>query len=190
MSITGGQLVSYGIGAALASVAHGWRAMVAIGAVPAIVLLVRLLNFVAPRSIGRFYVLILSQTLLPFCPESPRQLIYHDKPEQAAAVIRRIFPNGTELQVSQKVEHITRHVQDLKTLHAGKSTLWKLKQLYVIPSNLRALIAGCGLMAISQLGGFNSLMYYSSTLFGIVGFSNPVAVGTIIAATNFIFTWV
>ena len=40
MSITGGQLVNYGIGAALASVAHGWRAMVAIGAVPAIVLLV------------------------------------------------------------------------------------------------------------------------------------------------------
>jgi SP family myo-inositol transporter-like MFS transporter 13 len=32
-------------------------------------------------------------------------------------------------------------------------------------------------------------MYYSSTLFGIVGFSNPVAVGTIIAGTNFIFTW-
>ena len=48
MSITGGQLVSYGIGAALASVAHGWRAMVAIGAVPAIVLLVRYLNFVVP----------------------------------------------------------------------------------------------------------------------------------------------
>ena len=78
----------------------------------------------------------------------------------------------------------------MKTLHAGKSKFWQLKQLYVIPSNLRALIAGCGLMAISQLGGFNSLMYYSSTLFGIVGFQNPVAVGTIIAGTNFVFTWV
>ncbi|MCJ1251125.1 myo-inositol transporter [Trapelia coarctata] len=168
MSITGGQLVNYGIGAALASVAHGWRAMVAIGAVPAIVLL----------------------CLLPFCPESPRQLIYHDKPEEAATVIRRIFPNGTDLQVQQKVEHISAHVQEMKTAHAGKSKFWQLKQLYVIPSNLRALIAGCGLMAISQLGGFNSLMYYSSTLFGIVGFQNPVAVGTIIAGTNFVFTWV
>ncbi|MCJ1474259.1 myo-inositol transporter [Lambiella insularis] len=168
MSITGGQLVSYGIGAALANTAHGWRAMVAIGAVPALILL----------------------SLLPFCPESPRQLIFHDNPQEATRVIRRIFPNGTDLQVSQKVEHITRHVQELQTLHAGKSTFWKLKQLYVVPSNLRALIAGCGLMAISQLGGFNSLMYYSSTLFAIVGFSNPVAVGTIIAGTNFIFTWV
>lgn len=78
----------------------------------------------------------------------------------------------------------------MKTLHAGKSKFWQLKQLYVIPSNLRALIAGCGLMAICQLGGFNSLMYYSSALFGIVGFQNPVAVGTIIAGTNFVFTWV
>ena len=41
MSITGGQLVSYGIGAALAKVGHGWRAMVGIGALPAIVLIVR-----------------------------------------------------------------------------------------------------------------------------------------------------
>jgi len=29
-----------------------------------------------------------------------------------------------------------------------------------------------------------------STLFALVGFSDPVAVGTVIAATNFIFTWV
>jgi SP family myo-inositol transporter-like MFS transporter 13 len=168
MSITGGQLVSYGIGAALAKVDHGWRAMVALGAVPAIVLC----------------------CLLPFCPESPRQLIYHDKPEEAAKVIQQIFPLGTPEQVQQKVNHISLHVQTAKALRNGKGTFWLLKQLYVVPSNLRALIAACGLMAISQLGGFNSLMYYSSTLFSLVGFSNPVAVGTTIAATNFIFTWV
>jgi SP family myo-inositol transporter-like MFS transporter 13 len=148
MSITGGQLVSYGIGAALAKVSHGWRAMVGLGAVPAIVLI----------------------CLLPFCPESPRQLIYHDRPDDAARVIQRIFPYGTPEQVQQKVKHINLHVAQAKTL--------------------RALIAACGLMAISQLGGFNSLMYYSSTLFALVGFSDPVAVGTVIAATNFIFTWV
>ncbi|KAK5160847.1 hypothetical protein LTR04_004483 [Oleoguttula sp. CCFEE 6159] len=73
---------------------------------------------------------------------------------------------------------------------AGKSQWWVLKQLYVVPANFRALVAACGLMAISQLGGFNSLMYYSSTLFALVGFSNPVAVGTVIAGTNFFFTWV
>jgi SP family myo-inositol transporter-like MFS transporter 13 len=168
MSITGGQLISYGIGAALAKVPHGWRAMVALGAVPAIILC----------------------CLLPFCPESPRQLIYHDKHDEAAVVIQSIFPQGTPEQVQQKVRHIAGHVAEAKAVKEGKGNLWLLKQLYVVPGNLRALIAACGLMAISQLGGFNSLMYYSSTLFALVGFANPVAVGTIIAATNFFFTWV
>jgi SP family myo-inositol transporter-like MFS transporter 13 len=128
--------------------------------------------------------------LLPFCPESPRQLIYHDKPQEAAVVIQSIFPQGTPEQVQQKIRHITAHVAEAKAVKEGKGNLWLLKQLYVVPGNLRALIAACGLMAISQLGGFNSLMYYSSTLFALVGFANPVAVGTIIAATNFFFTWV
>jgi SP family myo-inositol transporter-like MFS transporter 13 len=128
--------------------------------------------------------------LLPFCPESPRQLIYHDRPEEAAVVIQSIFPKGTPEQVQQKIKHITAHVAEAKAVKEGKGNLWLLKQLYVVPGNLRALIAACGLMAISQLGGFNSLMYYSSTLFALVGFANPVAVGTIIAATNFFFTWV
>lgn len=168
MSITGGQLISYGIGAGLAHVTHGWRYMVGLGAVPAIIL----------------------ACLLPFCPESPRQLIYHDKPDEAAAVIQKIFPRGTPEQVRQKVAHITAHVAEAKALKEGKGQLWLIKQLYVVPGNFRALVAACGLMAISQLGGFNSLMYYSSTLFALVGFKNPVAVGTIIAATNFFFTWV
>ena len=108
----------------------------------------------------------------------------HGNYDEAERVIARIFPNGTPLQVQQKVQHITQHVNEAKRAVEGKSTFWLLKQLYVVPSNLRALIAACGLMAISQLGGFNSLMYYSFTLLGIVGFSNPVAVGTIIAGTN------
>ncbi|WKT47552.1 hypothetical protein QSH57_012457 [Fusarium oxysporum f. sp. vasinfectum] len=168
MSITGGQLVSYGIGAAFAHVSSGWRYMVGGGAIPAIVL----------------------AALLPFCPESPRQLIYHGKAEEAAAVIRRIFPNGTEAQVQDKIRHITHHVNEAKSLNAGKSQWWVFKQLYVNPANFRTLVSACGLMAISQLSGFNSLMYYSPLLFSLVGFSNPVAVGTVIAGTNFIFTWV
>ena len=35
---------------------------------------------------------------------------------------------------------------------------------------------------------FNTLMYYSSTLFAIVGFTNPIAVGTVVAIVNWFFT--
>lgn len=168
MSITGGQLLSYGIGAGFAYVSSGWRYMVGGGAIPALVL----------------------GALLPFCPESPRQLVYHGKLEEAAAVVGKIFPNATEQQIQDKVRLLTYHVDQSKALNAGKSGWWVFKQLYVIPANFRALVSACGLMAISQLSGFNSLMYYSPLLFSLVGFSNPVAVGTIIAGTNFIFTFV
>lgn len=33
------------------------------------------------------------------------------------------------------------------------------------------------------------LMYYSSTLFAIVGFSNPIAVGTVIAVVNWVVSF-
>ncbi|KAI7197907.1 general substrate transporter [Hortaea werneckii] len=66
----------------------------------------------------------------------------------------------------------------------------KIKQLHTNPANLRALVCACGLMVISQMSGFNTLMYYSSTLFALVGFSNPVAVGLVVAGTNFVMTWV
>ena len=38
--------------------------------------------------------------------------------------------------------------------------------------------------------GFNILIYYSSTLFALAGFSNPIAVGLVVAGTNFIMTFI
>lgn len=166
MSITGGQLISYGIGSAFSNVDGGWRYMVGGGAVPAVILF----------------------CLLTLCPESPRQLIYHGRTDEAAAVLRRIYPQASDQQVRDKVRHITFFVEETKALVHGKSLWWNLRQLYCIGSNFRALTAACGLMAISQLSGFNSLMYYSPTLFALVGFKNAIAVSTVIAGTNFIFT--
>lgn len=80
MSITGGHLVSYGIGAAFANVAGGWRYMVGGGVVPAITL----------------------ACLLPFCSELPHQLVYHGKVEEAKSVIRKIFLQGTDLEIEHK----------------------------------------------------------------------------------------
>ncbi|CAD6499029.1 BgTH12-04683 [Blumeria graminis f. sp. triticale] len=167
LSVTGGQLASYGLGAGFAHIAHGWRWMVGMGAGPAILLL----------------------CLLPICPESPRQLIYHKKLDEAAEVIQKVFPNATGDQVQQKVRHIALHVETAKKLRDGKSNWWLFKQLFTVPANLRVTIAACGVMSLSQFSGFNNLMYYSSTLFAVIGFSNPVGVGSIIAAVNFLCTF-
>lgn len=51
-------------------------------------------------------------------------------------------------------------------------------------------VVGCGMQAFQQLCGFNTLMYYSATLFKEIGFNQPTAVGLIVSGTNFIFTLV
>ncbi|KAI7479665.1 general substrate transporter [Hortaea werneckii] len=167
MSITGGQVISYGIGAAFAHVDGGWRYMVGLGALPAIVL----------------------AALLPFCPESPRQLIFHGRLQEAEAVLLKIYKGASIEQVRAKVALIAAACEEAKELNEG-SRWMKIKQLHTNSANLRALVCACGLMVISQMSGFNTLMYYSSTLFALVCFSNPVAVGLVVAGTNFVMTWV
>ncbi len=168
MCITGGQVISYGIGAAFAHVPHGWRYMVGLGGVPAIIL----------------------ACMLPFCPESPRQLIYHGKFPEAERVLQKIYRDATPEQVRAKCGLIAAACEESRELNGDMSRWQKIKLLHTNGANFRALISACGLMVISQMSGFNTLMYYSATLFAIVGFSNPVAVGLVVAGTNFIMTWI
>merc|ERR1711900_101330 len=41
---------------------------------------------------------------------------------------------------------------------------------------------------MGQLCGFNSLMYFSATIFTILGFENPTLTSLVVAITNFIMT--
>jgi SP family myo-inositol transporter-like MFS transporter 13 len=166
MSVTLGQLVSYALGAGFTEVSHGWRYMVGIGAVPALIL----------------------AALLPLCPESPRQLLAHDHQKDALTVIRRTYPNATEQQLASKLNLIQKSINESRDATAGRGLGWIFKQLFFVDTNRRPLICACVVMAISQLGGFNTLMYYSSTLFSLVGFDKPVAVSIVVGGTNFIFT--
>ncbi|KAJ9157292.1 Myo-inositol transporter [Pleurostoma richardsiae] len=166
MSVTLGQLISYALGAAFTEVSRGWRYMVAVGGVPPIILFV----------------------LLMLCPESPRYLISRDKIEEATGVISRVFPEASREQVRAKVNIILWNIETEAQTIRDKSLWWKFKQLHCVPANLRALVVACTVMAVSQLGGFNTLMYYSATIFSLVGFSKATAVSIVVGGTNFVFT--
>jgi SP family myo-inositol transporter-like MFS transporter 13 len=62
------------------------------------------------------------------------------------------------------------------------------KELFSKPSNLRSLTIACALQAAQQFVGFNALMYFSSSIFEMVGFKNSTLVSCFIAGTNFITT--
>lgn len=129
VSITGGQVISYAIGAAFANVDHGWRYMVGLGGLPSIIL----------------------ACCLPFCPESPRQLIYHDRHEEARHVLQRIFKHATPDQVGVKVRLIEDAVREARSYNEGRSRLQMIQQLHTNPAYFRALVCACGLSMSSPL---------------------------------------
>ncbi|KAF2184327.1 general substrate transporter [Zopfia rhizophila CBS 207.26] len=183
--ITGGQVVAYIVGWIFSTQAHGWRWMVGLGALPATV---------------QFLV-------LQFMPETPRWLIKSNRTEQAKRVLVRTY--GGDDNIKNLVAAVMRRVE--KEIYeeeesAGERAVpgsaksgWRAKlarindnmtQLIAVGGNRRALIIACMLQGFQQLCGFNSLMYFSATIFALVGFSSPTLTSLSIAVTNFAFTLV
>jgi SP family myo-inositol transporter-like MFS transporter 13 len=167
MSVTLGQLVASAIGAGFAHVkGEGWRATVCIGAAPPIVL----------------------TGLLFLCPESPRQLVAHGRFDAADAVLLRIYPTSSVEQRQAKIKSIEISIHEATQTMSDESLWTSFSRIFTTPATGRAVLTACVIMAISQLGGFNTLMYYSATLFAIVGFENATAVAITVSGTNFIFS--
>jgi MFS transporter, SP family, solute carrier family 2 (myo-inositol transporter), member 13 len=164
-SVTLGQLVASAIGAGCANVNNGWRITVGVGGIPPIIL----------------------AGLLFTCPESPRQLVAHGRNEAAEAVLLKIYPTSTHEQRDAKLKSIEMSIRQM-TSSMHQDSLWQsFKHILNNAATGRAVMTACIVMAISQLGGFNTLMYYAATLFSIVGWKNPTAVGITVSAANFVF---
>jgi SP family myo-inositol transporter-like MFS transporter 13 len=137
-----GSVLAYAMDAAFQHVAHGWRYVSS-----------HLhLNLVPADSTGRYMVgigavpSILLGVFLFWCPESPRQLMYHNKRDACFKVLRQVYPNATETQVNTKLLSIEYGVSQAKALEEEMTVTKSLKTLFFIPANLRACIAACGLM--------------------------------------------
>ncbi|KAM3124544.1 hypothetical protein CJJ07_001191 [Candidozyma auris] len=165
--ITGGQLVAYFINWPLTHVDGGWRVSVGLCMVPAVV------------QSGFFLYL----------PDTPRYYVIKGDLERAKQVLRKTHSDSSEVHVEALLADM---IQSNSTVPGGPvSQIWNsIKLIHSRPANLRALILACGLQGIQQFTGFNSLMYFSATIFKTIGFENATAVSIIIAATNFVFTLV
>ncbi|KAI8934129.1 hypothetical protein NX059_008885 [Plenodomus lindquistii] len=181
--ITGGQVVAYVIGWLFSQHAHGWRWMVGLGALPAAI---------------QFCMLFL-------LPETPRYLVKAAKVAQAKRVLMRVYAVGEGDQslvnaVLRKVEKEILEEEDalgLRQTPGTPKTGWRARlekvqdtftQLVVVGGNRRALVIACMLQGFQQLCGFNSLMYFSATIFRLLHFTSPTLTSLSIALTNFLFT--
>lgn len=180
--ITGGQVVAYVVGWAFSEMPGGWRWMVGLGAVPA----------------------VLQFGMLFFMPETPRFLVRSGKKGEAKRVLSRVYGSGVAMEklvnaVLRRVEKEILEEEQAAPSTAKNDTTWKGKmarvtetfaQLVAVGANRRALVIACMLQAFQQLCGFNSLMYFSATIFQLVGFHSPTLTSLCIAVTNFTFTLV
>ncbi|ODV93364.1 hypothetical protein PACTADRAFT_51964 [Pachysolen tannophilus NRRL Y-2460] len=166
LAITGGQLIAYAIGAGLTQVNNGWRILVGLSIIPPLVQLVT------------FF----------FLPDTPRFLISKGKIDEAEKVLKKTYNSASDDLIKTKIEELN----NLNKILPGNNPLQKtwngIKEIHRVPSNFRGLIIACGLQGIQQFTGWNSLMYFSSTIFEAIGFQDSTAVSIIIAGTNFIFT--
>jgi SP family myo-inositol transporter-like MFS transporter 13 len=173
--ITGGQVVAYIIGWLFSSTAGGWRWIVGLGAVPAILQLI----------------------ILIFLPESPRWLVKAGYVVEAKQVLIKVF--GSDSQAAYKARTVLRAIEEDVADEAAqlshnkadsslRQALRTMSELYTIDGNRRALIIAMMLQGLQQLCGFNSLMYFSATIFESLSFSSPTLTSLAVAGTNFLFT--
>lgn len=168
MFLTGGQLVAYFINWGLTHVKHGWRVSVGLCLVPPVI----------------------QSVLFYFLPDTPRFYVISGQPEEAKKVIMKIHRDASPTVADMVVQEMMASNSVVPGKNSLQQTWNSIKILHRNPANLRALILACGLQGIQQFTGFNSLMYFSATIFETVGFKNSTAVSIIIAATNFVFTGV
>ena len=166
LCITGGQVTAYLAGWVLTRLPNGWRWLVGLGAGPAAIQLF----------------------LLAFMAESPRWLVQTNQIHRARLVLETTYSDrnsGSESLVSCLLARICNELSEQKRISPTVSVWGRVTST---PHSRRALIIACGLQALQQLCGFNSLMYFSATIFQLVGFRSPIATSVIVAATNFLFT--
>ncbi|VEU23488.1 DEKNAAC104683 [Brettanomyces naardenensis] len=166
MGITGGQLIAYGIGAGLDSVHNGWRIVVGLSIIPPAVQFISFL----------------------FLPDTPRFLVMKNRLDEAAKIITKVYNGATPELVQEKIREIQKANSEIPGDNAFQRYWNSVISIHKVPSNFRALFLACSLQAIQQFTGFNSLMYFSATIFKAIGFDNSTAVSLIVAGTNFFVT--
>ncbi|KAK9798772.1 putative Major facilitator superfamily (MFS) profile domain-containing protein [Seiridium cardinale] len=178
LAVTFGQVVAYVMGWIFTEFNDpmiGWRWIVGLGAVPA----------------------ALQCVLLIFMPETPRWLVKAGKSATARQVIQKTLGSNSSKSSAVKsvltdIQTEVREEEQSRLLISGgkqdQSWLLGMRELVTIPKHRRALIIACLLQGLQQFCGFNSLMYFSATIFMLLDFSEPTLTSLTVAATNFIFT--
>lgn len=166
LMITLGILVAYLVNLAFSS-SEMWRAMFAVGAVPA--------------------ALMVAATLW-FLPESPQWLISHGQADRARRGIASVTDEATadELVARARQRMAAEHEKEER----NSGTADRGARRLLTPDVRPALVVGLTLAAVQQFGGINTIIYYAPTIIQQTGLnaSNSIFYSVFIGAINLIMT--
>ncbi|NED87984.1 sugar porter family MFS transporter [Streptomyces sp. SID11233] len=166
LMITLGILIAYLVNLIFSS-SEMWRAMFAVGAIPA--------------------ALMVAATVW-FLPESPQWLISHGQADRARGGIASVTDEATaDTLVARAQERIAeeREKREKNSGTAGTGT----RRLFA-PDVRPALAVGLTLAAVQQFGGINTIIYYAPTIIQQTGLnaSNSIFYSVFIGAINLVMT--
>ncbi|XP_062438467.1 proton myo-inositol cotransporter [Rhea pennata] len=165
--ITGGQFFASVVDGLFSYLAKdGWRYMLGLSAVPAVI---QFLGFL-------------------FLPESPRWLIQKGQTQRARRILSQMRGNQA---IDEEYDSIKNNIEEEeKEVGSGGPVICRM---LTYPPTRRALIVGCGLQMFQQLSGINTVMYYSATILQMSGVQDDrlaIWLAALTAFINFIFTLV
>lgn len=165
--ITGGQFFASVVDGAFSYLQKdGWRYMLGLAAIPAVV---------------QFFGFL-------FLPESPRWLIQKGQTQKARRILSQMRGNQT---IDEEYDSIRNNIEEEEKEVGSAGPV--ICRMLSYPPTRRALIVGCGLQMFQQLSGINTIMYYSATILQMSGVEDDrlaIWLASITAFTNFIFTLV
>lgn len=160
-----GQTVSVAIGAGMQHVPHNWRILFGLGVVPS----------------------LLQLCLMHFLPESPRVLILRGQDDQAREVLKKIYKYASPEIIELKLRIVKDHVAATTALQRSTTFWQRSKKLWQHKPYRRSIFTVSFIQVFGQFTGYNTLLYYAGTLFGLLGLSNPSVGGLIPSITNTFF---
>ena len=128
--VTGGQFIATLLAAALAETPDGWRIMLGIAGVPAIVQFVGMI----------------------FLPETPRYLIKTHKRDEARAVLVKMGIEDVDSELASIEANLDAVVTESGEVLPVKEAPWS--DLFTKPALRRAVFVGVGLQALQQVSDF------------------------------------
>ncbi|ETV75740.1 hypothetical protein H257_10115 [Aphanomyces astaci] len=164
--VTGGQFFATVFAAVLSSSPSGWRYMLGLASLPA------MLQFIG----------------FLFLPESPRWLVQHGQHDAAVAALASI---RGEKDFQHELRSMEAELTTLSRGGAGIAGLWTAISQFA--SVRRAVVLGCVLQMLQQFCGINTVMYYGVTIIRLAGFTDShvaIWLGAVVALSNFLFTFV